>query len=93
MKQLLGMARQKKEKEGPRPITNDKSNPVSKISKPIFEPPSESEAEYEEAYEITEEQLFGYAEFLGIKLPQEEDLLWIAEEGLCAELPDDWTNQ
>jgi hypothetical protein len=33
---------------------------------------------------MNEEELIGYAEFLGIRLPEEEDLLWIAEEGLCA---------
>jgi hypothetical protein len=33
-----------------------------------------------------------YAEYLGIKLPEEEDLLFIAKEGLAAELPADWTN-
>jgi hypothetical protein len=37
--------------------------------------------------------LLGYAEFLGIKLPQEEDLMWIAEEGICAELPDGWETE
>ena len=47
MKQLLGMAREKKEKEGPKPVTNNKSNPINKISKPVYDPPSESEPEYE----------------------------------------------
>ena len=27
---------------------------------------------------------------MGIKLPEEEDMLWIAEEGYTAELPDGW---
>ena len=47
----------------------------------------------EEVYEVTEEELMGYAEFLGIQLPEEEDLMWIAEEGICAELPEDWATE
>lgn len=84
MKQLLGMAREKKEKEVPKPIGLQK-----KLVQPQFQPPSESEHEYDEE-EMGEEELLGYAEFLGIKLPEEEDLLWIAEEGLFAELPTGW---
>jgi hypothetical protein len=43
MKQLLGMSRDKKEKEGPKSIALQKK-PVQ----PQYQPPSESEPEYEE---------------------------------------------
>ena len=35
----------------------------------------------------------GYAEYIGINLPEEEDLLYIAKEGLMANLPPDWDEQ
>lgn len=87
------MARDKKDKEGPKPVGASKQLNINQFSKLSYGAPSESEQEYEEAYEVTEEELFGYAEFLGIRLPEEEDLLWIAEEGICAELPEGWTTE
>ena len=83
MKQLMGIARERKEKEGPKPASK---LPLKK-QPPMQPPPPEDD---DEEYQITEEELLGYAEFLGIRLPEEEDLLWIAEEGLTAELPDGW---
>lgn len=81
MKQLLGMAREKKEKGGP------EVKPIAPYKQPAYQP---SDSEQEEVMEISEEELLGYAEFIGIHLPEEEDLLWIAEEGLYADLPDGW---
>ena len=35
-------------------------------------------------------ELLGYARFIGIELPDEADLLYIAEEGIVAPLPPEW---
>jgi centrosomal protein CEP164 len=51
---------------------------------------SEDPEYYEEDYEPELEEIIAYAEFIGMQLPEEEDLLWIAKEGLQAELPPDW---
>ncbi|XP_078675227.1 uncharacterized protein LOC144913037 isoform X3 [Branchiostoma floridae x Branchiostoma belcheri] len=49
------------------------------------------EEEYDETYEPTEEEIREYAlEVLGLQLPKDQDLLWIAREGINAPLPDDW---
>jgi hypothetical protein len=36
----------------------------------------------EEVYEPNEQEIIGYAEFLGMVLPDDADLLYIAEEGV-----------
>lgn len=41
--------------------------------------------------EPSEEDVRRYAAFLHMKLPEDEDLLWIPREGLCAPLPIPWT--
>lgn len=41
--------------------------------------------------EPSEEDVRRYAAFLHMKLPEDEDLLWIPREGLCAPLPAPWT--
>ena len=41
-------------------------------------------------YEPTEQEIIGYAEFLGLNLKEDSDLLFIAEEGLRAPVPDPW---
>jgi centrosomal protein CEP164 len=41
-------------------------------------------------YTYEEEELHQYAEHIGIEREQEYDLLWIAEAGLKAELPEPW---
>ena len=35
-------------------------------------------------------EIFGYAEFLGMHLEEDRDLLYIAEEGLKAPVPEPW---
>lgn len=35
-------------------------------------------------------EIIGYAEFLGMDLKEDEDLLYIAEEGLKAPVPEPW---
>lgn len=41
-------------------------------------------------YVPTEEEVLAYAEWLGMKLPEDNSLLWIAREGLMAPLPENW---
>lgn len=36
----------------------------------------------DEEYEPTEQEIIGYAEFLGMDLDEDRDLLYIAEEGV-----------
>uniref|UniRef100_A0A0G4I1P3 WW domain-containing protein n=1 Tax=Chromera velia CCMP2878 TaxID=1169474 RepID=A0A0G4I1P3_9ALVE len=48
------------------------------------------EEELDEDYEPTEEEIKEYAEWLGMDLEKDEDLFWIAREGLKAPLPDSW---
>lgn len=38
-------------------------------------------------------ELFAYARYLGIDPLADHDLLWMAEEALCAPMPIDWTEQ
>jgi len=44
----------------------------------------------DEEYEPTEQEIIGYAEFLGMDLKDDADLLYIAEEGLKAPVPEPW---
>ena len=44
----------------------------------------------DEEYEPTEQEIIGYAEFLGMDLKEDADLLFIAEEGLKAPVPEPW---
>eukprot|EP00879_Flechtneria_rotunda_P019310 GHRR01020280.1.p1 GENE.GHRR01020280.1~~GHRR01020280.1.p1 ORF type:complete len:1326 (+),score=682.05 GHRR01020280.1:480-4457(+) len=48
------------------------------------------EEEIDENYEPTDAEITEYAKWLGIDLENEQDLLWIAREGLKAPLPVDW---
>ena len=41
-------------------------------------------------YDPTDEEINQYGKFLGINIPGEEDLLWIARHGLKAPLPENW---
>lgn len=41
-------------------------------------------------YIPTEEELYEYAESLGLKIPEDNDLLYLAREGLKARLPKEW---
>ena len=41
-------------------------------------------------YEPTPEEIQEYAEWLGMKSPEDDDLRWIAREGLKAPLPEHW---
>ena len=43
---------------------------------------SENDQIQDEEYEPTQEEINGYAEFLGMSLPDDADLLYIAEEGV-----------
>jgi centrosomal protein CEP164 len=48
------------------------------------------EEEIDVNYEPTEEELLEYATWLGMNLPEESELLWVAREGLKAPLPEHW---
>jgi len=50
------------------------------------------EEEYDPDYVPTKEEIQEYAEFLGMDLTakEDQDLVWIAEQGLKAPLPSDW---
>ncbi|EDO33670.1 predicted protein, partial [Nematostella vectensis] len=48
------------------------------------------EEEYDETYEPTEQEIYEYAQLIGIDPHRESDLLWIAREGIVAPLPPDW---
>ena len=41
-------------------------------------------------YEPSEQEIKEYAEWLGMTLPEDNELLWIAREGLKAPLPKEW---
>lgn len=45
---------------------------------------------YDPGYEPSEKEINDYAEWLGMKLPEDEELMWIAKEGLRAPLPKEW---
>ncbi|KPI89061.1 hypothetical protein ABL78_1797 [Leptomonas seymouri] len=47
-------------------------------------------ANYGQDYEASEGELEEYAEFIGIDVAKEPELMWIAKEGLRAPLPDGW---
>ena len=57
MKQLLGMARQKKDKDIPKQPALNKQLNLNKFAQQYQPEPSEDE----EVYEVTEEELMGYA--------------------------------
>jgi cell division protein FtsL len=40
--------------------------------------------------EHSNEEIIEYAKYLGMKLPEDNDLLWIAEKGLDAPVIDPW---
>eukprot|EP00891_Asterochloris_glomerata_P009843 jgi/Astpho2/9843/e_gw1.00149.202.1_t len=44
----------------------------------------------DEDYEPSSEEIAEYAAWLGLDMDKEQDLLWIAREGLKAKLPPDW---
>lgn len=44
----------------------------------------DDQEELEEVYEPTQQEIIGYAEFLGMNLQEDADLLYIAEEGVSA---------
>ena len=48
------------------------------------------EDESDDNYEPLEEEIIGYAQFLGMDLKEDQDLLFIAEEGLRAPVPEPW---
>ncbi|KAK3726919.1 hypothetical protein QZH41_016709 [Actinostola sp. cb2023] len=48
------------------------------------------EEEYDETYEPTENEVYEYAQLIGIDPQTEKSLLWIAREGIVAPLPTDW---
>lgn len=48
------------------------------------------EEEIDENFEPTEEEVIEYALWMGMKLPEDYDLLYIAREGLKAPLPEPW---
>ncbi|KAG5498414.1 hypothetical protein JIQ42_03220 [Leishmania sp. Namibia] len=42
------------------------------------------------AYEPTEEEVLEFADWIGMKLPEDSEFLWIAREGLKTPLPKEW---
>jgi centrosomal protein CEP164 len=48
------------------------------------------EEELPEDYEPPEEETLEYAKWLGMDIATEQDLLWVAREGLKAPLPENW---
>jgi centrosomal protein CEP164 len=48
------------------------------------------EEEIDENYEPSNQEIIEYANFLGIDLQEDRDLLYIAKEALKAPLPDPW---
>jgi hypothetical protein len=48
------------------------------------------EEDFDPTYEPTQDEIVEYAEFLGMNLTEDPDLIWIAREGLKAPLPKDW---
>lgn len=45
---------------------------------------------HDDTYEPTEAEIKEYGEWLGMQLPEDEELIWIAREGLRAPLPKEW---
>ena len=88
MKQLLGMAREKRKEDQETKKPYGKINLQQQQQQQFY-----NQDDDDEDYEPDEEEIFSYAEYLGIKLPEEEDLLFIAREGLLADLPGDWVNE
>lgn len=48
------------------------------------------EEDYDENYQPSEEEIFEYAQIIGIDPKTEPHLIYIAREGICAPLPDHW---
>ncbi len=48
------------------------------------------EEDLDEDYEPTQEEIDEYAKWLGMNIPDDNDLLWIATEALKAPLPENW---
>ncbi|VDI69023.1 centrosomal protein CEP164 [Mytilus galloprovincialis] len=48
------------------------------------------EEDYDENYKPTEEEIFEYAQIIGIDPYKEGHLMWIAKEGIIAPLPEHW---
>lgn len=48
------------------------------------------EEDYDPNWQPTQEEVVEYAEFLGMDIEADADLLWIAKEGLKAPLPSEW---
>ncbi|KAG0572544.1 hypothetical protein KC19_VG104200 [Ceratodon purpureus] len=48
------------------------------------------EEEIDDKFEPSEEELMEYVRWLGMSLPEDQDLVWIAREGLKAPLPAYW---
>lgn len=48
------------------------------------------EEDIDENYEPTEAEIEEYAQWLGMVSPDDDDLRWIAREGLKAPLPEHW---
>lgn len=45
---------------------------------------------HDDQYEPTDQEIKEYAQWLGMELPEDEELLWLAREGLRAPLPKEW---
>ncbi|CAJ1409821.1 unnamed protein product, partial [Effrenium voratum] len=70
-------------------MTTD-ANSDSSESKPGERRAGVQVLEQEEEREPSEEEIKEYAEFLGLDVEKEPDLLWIAKEGVCAPVPAPW---
>ena len=45
---------------------------------------------YDAAYEPSEDEIKEYAEWLGMSFPEDNELIWLAKEGLRAPIPKEW---
>lgn len=50
----------------------------------------ESDNDEDGEYEPTQEEIHGYAKFLGMDIVKDKEFLYIAEEGLKAPVPEPW---
>jgi centrosomal protein CEP164 len=45
---------------------------------------------YDPSHEPSEQEVLDYAEWLGMEFPEDEELMWLAREGLKAPIPKEW---
>lgn len=48
------------------------------------------QTDFNEDYEPGLEEIKEYGEYIGLVLPDDDSLLWIADQGIRAKLPEPW---